>query len=259
MRKYNKLVILGTGNVAYALAQTLRESGRTILQVWGRSEEAARKLGSFLHIPFTSQIDQLDAHADAYIICVKDDAIASVAAQFPFANKPLIHTAGTVSIDVLSAYSRFPAVWWIMQSIQKNTTLLGAPSVIDFLEKELEEPLHDLAGTLRGEVVQLDIDRRKKLHLTAVMLANFSQYLGGRVIEFAEKNELPAHLLYPIMRNVLHQVMEGKGLEHLTGPARRNDEQVMQQQLELLGDETDLKELYAVFSRQIVASFQQNK
>ena len=259
MRKYNKLVILGTGNVAYALAQTFRESGRTVLQVWGRSEEAARKLGNFLHVPFAFQMDQLDAHADAYIICVKDDAIASVAAQFPFPNKPLIHTAGTVPIDVLSAYTRFPAVWWIMQSIQKNTTLLGAPSVIDFSEKELEEPLYDLAGTLRGEVVRLDIHQRKKLHLTTVMLANFSQYLGGRVIEFAKKNQLPAHLLYPIMRNVLHQVMEGHGLEHLTGPARRNDVQVMQQQLELLGNENDLKELYEVFSKQIVEGFQHLK
>ncbi|MCU0337745.1 MAG: NAD(P)-binding domain-containing protein [Sediminibacterium sp.] len=93
MRKYNKLVILGTGNVAHALTQVLRDSGRTILQVWGRNEEAAKKLGNMLHVSFTSEMDELDPNADAYIICVKDDAIASVAAQFPFANKPLIHTA----------------------------------------------------------------------------------------------------------------------------------------------------------------------
>ncbi|MCU0337744.1 MAG: DUF2520 domain-containing protein [Sediminibacterium sp.] len=123
----------------------------------------------------------------------------------------------------------------------------------------MAEPLHDLAGVLRGEVVELNVDQRKKLHVTAVMLANFSQYLGGRVIEFAEKNQLPTHLLYPIMRNVLHQVMEGQGLEHLTGPARRNDKHVMQQQMDLLGNETDLKILYKVFSEQIVASFEQNK
>ncbi|MCG9900217.1 MAG: DUF2520 domain-containing protein [Hydrotalea sp.] len=259
MRKYNKLVILGTGNVAHALTQVLRDSGRTILQVWGRNEEAAKKLGNMLHVSFTSEMDELDPNADAYIICVKDDAIASVAAQFPFANKPLIHTAGTISVDVLSASSRFPAVWWIMQSIQKNTALYGAPSILDFKEKEMAEPLHDLAGVLRGEVVELNVDQRKKLHVTAVMLANFSQYLGGRVIEFAEKNQLPTHLLYPIMRNVLHQVMEGQGLEHLTGPARRNDKHVMQQQMDLLGNETDLKILYKVFSEQIVASFEQNK
>lgn len=259
MRKYNKLVILGTGNVAHALGKSLRESGRTVLQVWGRKEDAAKKLGIFLQVPYTTQLEEMNDHADAYIICVKDDAIAEVAAQFPFINKPLIHTAGTVGLDVLSSNTRFPAVWWVMQSIQKNTSLVGAPSIIDYEDKEMVEPMQDLAGILRGDVVRLRLEQRRQLHLTAVMLANFSQYLGGKVMEYAKKNELPAYLLYPLMRNVLHQVMEGNALGHLTGPARRNDEKVLRQQMQLLEQENDLHEIYSLFSRQIIDLYKDPK
>ena len=99
-----KIVILGSGNVGTHLHAALRDAGHEILQVWHREEK-------------------LVAGADVYIICVKDDAIPSVAEQVRRSgvleregkHVPIVvHTAGSVPMGNLSG------VLYPMQSFTKN-------------------------------------------------------------------------------------------------------------------------------------------
>ena len=70
-----KIVILGSGNVAYHLAKALKQSSADIIQIFGRNAECLAQISSELGIP-TSTTTLADA--DLYIISVSDSSVAEV-------------------------------------------------------------------------------------------------------------------------------------------------------------------------------------
>ena len=69
----------------------------------------------------TSDIEQI-LEADVYIICVSDNAIATVSNQLQFENRLVVHTSGSTDFDVLDAKNK-RGVFYPLQTFSKNKTV----------------------------------------------------------------------------------------------------------------------------------------
>ena len=98
------IAIIGTGNVAWHLSSALENAGHEILEVYGRDIEKAQQLSSRLYT--TEAQDHLDfteSKANLFIIAVSDQAIAPIAEAILLPEQSiLVHTSGTMTLDVLS-------------------------------------------------------------------------------------------------------------------------------------------------------------
>src|SRR4051812_4758923 len=100
------IVIIGTGNVAYALTGRLVHSNHQLIQVAGRNAASAEKIGQRFSVPFSSDITFINRTADLYIVAINDDALSSIGEWLHLDKKLVVHTAGSVSKDVLEQVSR---------------------------------------------------------------------------------------------------------------------------------------------------------
>ena len=122
MNNTPKIVIVGTGKVAFRLAKRLKSKGLPLSQVIGRSADSAALLASELHCPWTNQWDAILPDADWVLIAVSDDAIDEIAAQlFKYIPDVLVtHTSGATPSDVLAPYFNRFGVFYPLQSFTKE-------------------------------------------------------------------------------------------------------------------------------------------
>ena len=94
----DRIVLVGAGNMATAIAYALKERGCTPVAVWSRTLESAAMLGERVGCDFTDDIASLPP-ADVAIISVTDNALCDVAATVArmFPDTLLLHTAGSIS------------------------------------------------------------------------------------------------------------------------------------------------------------------
>ena len=174
------IVIIGSGNLATQLGLAMKDAGQNILQVFSKTEEHARELAEKIGCRYTADIDRIDENADVYIISVKDDAISGIAERVcnKAKNAALVHTAGSISMDVLKGKAKHYGVLYPMQTFSKNRKVDFRP-IPCFLEASDDETLNTIrkiAESISDNVVLADSAKRKKIHLAAVLACNFTNH-----------------------------------------------------------------------------------
>src|SRR5688572_524819 len=96
-----RIVFIGSGNTATVLARRMREQHHAIVQVFNRTEQKAKALALSLGCAYTNNPEQITREADLYILAISDNALADVATWFPSFKQLVVHTAGSVSKEVL--------------------------------------------------------------------------------------------------------------------------------------------------------------
>ena len=114
-----QVTIIGTGNVATVLGKLMFSKGHTINQVYGRNLNAVQVLAIQTNATPIVDLAKLNSEADIYIIAVSDKSIESICQQVHFENKIVLHTAGSVSIDVLKNTSKNYGILYPIQSLRK--------------------------------------------------------------------------------------------------------------------------------------------
>ena len=100
-----KVVMIGSGNVATVLSRLFIKNGHSILQVISRNIDHARALADELNVNYsdlTGQPDECGRHF--YYSCFRFCHYGRPAAH-AFHDKLIVHTAGSVSREVLKALS----------------------------------------------------------------------------------------------------------------------------------------------------------
>jgi len=242
------IVILGTGNIAKHLAGSLSKAeGIALTQVVGRNQE---QLQWFSGLAPTSNDFNAIAEADVYLIAVKDDAIVEVSKFLSDKKGIVAHTSGTTPMDGLKVENR--GVFYPRQSFTEGRLLdfKSIPFCIEAHREDSAETLKTLASRLSNTVSNIDSHQRKKLHLAAIYVNNFSNYLYGVGENICAEEGLSFNLLKPIILETAEKIQTMSPMEAQTGPARRGDEKTMQAHLTLLHDEKQI-ELYKLFSEAI--------
>ncbi|MGV3704154.1 MAG: Rossmann-like and DUF2520 domain-containing protein [Arcticibacter sp.] len=249
-----KIVLLGSGNVATHLGPALQQGGHEILQVWSLTLSNAAKLGRVLSADFTDDLGTLDHSADIYIISVKDDVIGEVASSFPFPDKLLVHTSGTVGMDLLGKDRLYAGVFYPLQTFskQKPINFQEVPVLIEGSTEEVNTNLNVLAASISKTVRAADSAQRASIHLAAVFACNFSNHLYTVSKGLLEKRGLDFNLLLPLIAETAAKVQSLDPADAQTGPAARNDQETISRHKEQLKASPDLLQLYSLMTESII-------
>tara|TARA_B110000503_G_C7161504_1_gene419868 strand:+ start:24 stop:782 length:759 start_codon:yes stop_codon:yes gene_type:complete len=237
-----KVVLIGSGNVASHLIQSLKNNNSIdLVQVYTRSKKSLEnKIDS---TKITTEFSSLK-EADIYIIAVSDKVIEDVSNQIPFSNKLVVHTSGTMDYKIMNPKNK-RGVFYPLQTFSKNKEI-HMQSVPFCLETENEEDynvLEILAKNLSKLVYKIDGKQRKSLHISAVFVSNFVNHIYHIGHELCKKNNVPFAILQPLIEETANKIKTLTPLQAQTGPAIRNDENIIEQHLEALQN-TTYKDLY---------------
>jgi len=231
-----KVSIIGSGNVAQHLIQAFQLNSQIeLVQVVARDIKKVAHLLDSNRI--TSDYTQLQ-EADLYIIAVSDDAIAEVSSALPFKNRLVAHTSGTVGLDGLNSKNR-PAVFYPLQTFSKDKPI-DFKSVPICLEAENEKDvqiLKQLAHSISNAVYEINSEQRKALHVAAVFVNNFVNYLYQMGNEICDANAIPFEILKPLIQETANKIATLSPKNAQTGPAKRNDLKTIAAHEEFLKDE----------------------
>jgi predicted short-subunit dehydrogenase-like oxidoreductase (DUF2520 family) len=246
------IVILGTGNTATVLGRKLKKAGHKIVQVYGRDTSAASKLAYELATESTNYWNVVNREADLYILAVSDIAVEEIMKELRLPDKTIVHTAASVSKNILKKASSHFGVFYPLQSLKKE---LGyspdIPIIIDASDDETLKELDSLAHTISDTVVEAGDEQRLKLHLAAVFCNNFVNHLYALTEAYCKKENLDFSLLLPLITETAARLRELPASESQTGPAIRNDQNTIARHLELLQKHPQLKKIYELFTESI--------
>jgi predicted short-subunit dehydrogenase-like oxidoreductase (DUF2520 family) len=243
------IVLLGTGNVAQHLFNAFSEVvGINILQVLGRNKD---HLSYFKDKVATGTGFSNIMEADVYIIAVSDDAIPLVA---PFLQKKkglVVHTSGSVPLTALGS-QKCRGVFYPLQSFSEGKTIdfKKVPICVEAENKNDLELLRRLANHISLEVHEISSEQRKSLHLAAVFVNNFTNYLFKIGQDICTDNNLPFRILTPLIKETINKLDYLQPYEAQTGPAKRNDVKTMDSHLNQLKDK-NYKDIYKLLSKLI--------
>lgn len=247
-----KVYIIGTGNVATVLGRSFIEQNIMVTGVYGRDLREAKKLASELRCEPTDHLSAINQEADIYLIAVSDAAIAEVAGKLQLKDKIVAHTSGAVSKEVLQKTTDFYGVFYPLQSIRKKKT--GQPEIpllIDGSTQEVMTVLQKLAESISKTVRICNDEERLNLHVAAVIVSNFTNFLYTLAKSFADAHSLDFSLLHPLIREVAERVEYSDPAEMQTGPAIRSDEQTIEKHLQILQSDEQLQLVYKFLTEQI--------
>jgi predicted short-subunit dehydrogenase-like oxidoreductase (DUF2520 family) len=247
------IIIIGTGNTATVLSRKLKDAGHRILQVFGRDASAASKLAYELDTESTNYWSVIKKDADVYLIAVSDDAISEVAKYLHVPGKVVAHTAASVSKDILKKTSHHYGVFYPLQSLRKDRE--GTPEVpifVDASDDTAKKILESLAHSIAGEqVAEANDDARLKLHIAAVIVGNFTNYLYVMAEDYCRKENIDFKQLLPLIEETAERVKTISPRQAQTGPAFRHDMETIKKHLDLLKTHPQLKKLYEFMTETI--------
>ena len=247
-----KVVLLGSGNVATHLAQAFAAAGIQVAQVWSHTLENANALAEKVGAAVLADLDLIDRHADLYVISVKDDAIASVAGQLKRLDGLVVHTSGATDLAILQD-TVHSGVLYPLQTFSKTQTLdfTKVPLCLESAVPADYAKLEIIARQLSNAIFTISSAERKVLHLAAVFVCNFPNYLYQVGQELVAEHDLSFDLLRPLILETALKVQHANPAAVQTGPAVRGDEKTMQRHMGLLNNHPVWQDIYESMSKNI--------
>ena len=247
-----EIIIIGTGNTATVLGRKLKAAGHTILQVYGRNAAAASELAYELDSESTNYWSVVNRDADIYILAVSDIAIEEMVKELRLPEKTIVHTAASVSKNILKGSTSHFGVFYPLQSLKKeNRHTPEIPIIIDASDETTLHVLENLANTISTTVAEADDAQRLKLHLAAVFCNNFVNHIYALMEDYCHKENLDFNLLIPLIKETTLRLTTISPSSVQTGPATRADKATIDKHLALLASHQHLKELYVMMTKSI--------
>jgi predicted short-subunit dehydrogenase-like oxidoreductase (DUF2520 family) len=248
-----KVTIIGSGNVATVIGRKVLGAGCEVLQVAGRKTENVAKLAKELNAEPCVDLQSINDLADIYLIAVNDSGIGSVVQQLKPGNKLVVHTAASISKNILAGCTSRYGVIYPLQSFRKE--LWEVPKIPVFLDGNNDETKTELeffASKWADSVHFADDEKRLRLHVSAVMVNNFVNHIFTVTNQFCESEGLDFKELYPLIEETIERIKTNRPSEVQTGPAIRNDFNTLERHISVLSHHHYLKELYRMISSNII-------
>lgn len=251
------IVMIGSGNMAYHLIRSFRNTGRKVIQLYARKSERSATLSSRFRVPLAMNPEELRKDGDLYVLAVKDDAISELAGQMNLGDRLVVHTSGATPLSAIRGISEETGVFYPLQSLSfgKDIDFTGIPVCIEASDRESLRQLHELAQAITGNVWELDSVRRQHLHLAAVFAANFTQRMYLIASAILEDQNIPFEILGPLINETTRKAIYNGPRKDLTGPAVRKDMKIIEQHMKMLEKHPEFLEIY----RQITENIMKNK
>lgn len=240
-----KVSVLGSGNLGTHMVNLLNDASQVKLVQWySRSKIHDQE------IEVTNDIKMLK-NAEIYILCVNDDSISDLSNQLIFNNKLVVHTSGSTTYESINKKNR-RGVFYPLQSFSK-TRKLNYSKIPICIEAENDLDLNiliDLCNKIGCGFHKINFEQRKNLHLAAVITNNFTNYLFSLSKEILSDQNLNFDILKPLINETVDKIHKLDPSESQTGPARRNDQNIIDMHIKMLKD-PEHQNLYKLISQMI--------
>lgn len=230
------ICIIGQGNVATHLCVALAGKVDELYSVNSRS------------------LEDLPIDAELYLIAVSDEAIASVAARLPKLDGVVAHTSGSTSIDVLNCVEGRRGVFYPLMTFSKDADIdyQRIPVFIEGSDKFTLEILRQTASLFTDKIMEMDSQRRMKLHIASVFACNFVNSLWQVSFDILASDDVPFRYMLPLIDATVAKLHYLTPYEAQTGPAKRGDIAVIEKHEKLLEEFPQLRDIYHDMTKLII-------
>ncbi|MDE6498389.1 MAG: DUF2520 domain-containing protein [Muribaculaceae bacterium] len=250
-----RVAIAGAGNVAWHLARALRDSGWDIVQVCSRTIASASVLAAEVGAAASGDFSSADPTADFCIVCVTDSAVAQVAQALPHMRGVVVHTSGTVPMDVLKICAERVGVLYPLQTFSRDRALniKEVPFFTEASDASTLVKIDGMAASIGAQALHADSDARSLLHVAGVLACNFPNYLIGCAQKILSRGGYGLDVLRPLVAETIAKSFQMGPEAAQTGPARRGNTETIKKHIALLPD--DQAEIYSLISDAILKKY----
>lgn len=254
-----KISFIGSGNVATHLAKAFSRNGVVVHQIYSQTCDNSEVLAWQSNSVYTCDLDELDMNVDLFIFAVKDDVIKQLS-KFILNKNPtakVVHTSGSVGLDVFDN-AQNTGIFYPLQSFSKTKKIdiSAVPFLITSHNEVFKNELIEFAKLLSTKVYEYTDEQRKHLHIAAVFVNNFSNHLFAIAQDYCEKHQIDYQLLMPLIHETITKIDTILPKQAQTGPARRNDNEIIQKHLQLLqAEDVNLFHIYQFLTDSILKMY----
>ena len=240
-----KITLIGSGNVATVLGRLIIKNGHEVCQVISRDGGHARLLAGELGAGYTDFEGSPDRSADLFIIAISDAALDNFFVKGAINDKIVVHTAGSVSKDILRNFASRYGVLYPLQSLRKEMHYIPPiPLLIDGSDEATTGFIENFARSLSPTVQRMGDEERLKLHAAAVIVSNFTNHLYAIAEDFCDKEQVNFDMLKPLIAETAERISYASPSKVQTGPAIRKDIHTLDKHLRLFTAHPKLRTMY---------------
>ncbi len=258
------IAIVGAGNLASALAVSLREAGYVIEQIITRSGVAslrrARRLGREVGAPAVAA-GRAKIRAEIVWFCVPDGVIASAAQSLAeaadWSGKIVLHSSGALTSDELGVLRKRGAVVASVHPLMtfvrgSHPALNGVPFAIEG-DSIAARTARAIVRNLRGQPFTIRKEYKEAYHgwgtfisplLTALLAASERVAMAAGVNRKAARERM-----LPILQQTLANYARLGAAESFSGPVPRGDVATVRKHVKVLGKIPQAREVYIALTR----------
>lgn len=234
-------VIIGSGNVASHLARGLYDVGISVDQVYSRNLAHAQRLAFVLgDCRAIDSLEDINRKADLYLIAVSDFAVHIIADKMPKVDGIVVHTSGSIPLEVLAKTSDRTAVLYPLQTFTRDA-IVELDKIPFFTEASDTSTLSEIDAVARlisQLVYHANSLQRQTLHIAGVLSCNFVNYLWDCTAEVLKRDGYDFSVVEPLIRATLDKAVKLGPRASQTGPAMRCDVDVIRQHISKLDSQT---------------------
>ena len=246
--------MIGSGNLATQLSLALKDAGQEIVQIFSRTATHAQTLAEQIGCPYTTSVDAILHDADVYIFSVKDDALSTLVPAVCGSRQQglFLHTAGSMPMDLFKGNAAQYGVLYPMQTFSKTRRISfrEIPCFIEGSSVQVLATIRLLSESISSHVVPCDSEKRKKMHLAAVLACNLTNHCYRLAERVLEAEQIDFRLFLPLIEETARKVTMMSPREAQTGPMVRYDQNVMEMQMSMLSD-ARTREIYRLMAESI--------
>lgn len=216
------ITVLGGGKLAQQLTKAFVDSPTV-----DRIQLYNRRLSVISHWEPHAQItDQISAltETEVYFVVVSDQSVKEVARQISHLSGLVVHCSGSLDMLALSPNKR-TGVLYPVQSFSNGRSLdfHQIPFCMEVADQRDQQLLEKIAKVLSTQTHWLNSSQRKSVHLAAVFVNNFVNYMYLMGEEICREQEIPFEILHPLILETAQKITTLSPSEAQTGPAIRKD------------------------------------
>lgn len=250
--KISSIAISGAGNVGTQLAKHFHREGIHVKYILSRTFEKAEELAILTSAQAVRSYSEIE-ETDLILLCIPDDKIAEELKRIPDFFS-VAYTAGSIELGILPPRKEL-GVFYPLQTFSKGReiNLFEVPFLIESGDTVFSEKLFNLAWVCSRKVQFASSAERKHIHLSAVLINNFTNHLAYLSEEFMKQHNLDWNLMKPLLKETVDKLNSFSPYDAQTGPARRNDREIIKEHITMLEGTT--REIYRILSESILTTY----
>ena len=255
-RKYS-IGIIGAGNVASHLVPALYAVGHKVEQIISRTALSAEVLAQGIGAEYSDNISKLKPDLDIVFLTVPDHALIELVNEFADFRGIVVHTSGSVSINIFSHLHCSYGIFYPLQTFSKKREIdfKSIPVFIEASDNITLSVLSQVSGGVSDKVYELGSEQRAQLHLAAVFVNNFTNYLLTVAYDILGSVGLEKEVMVDLLKETLEKSIEDGSFISQTGPAVRGDISTIKKHLNLLSFSPELSQIYQCLTESIQSRY----